>query len=525
MKKLLALLITVLAMVFCLTACKGKVDVLSNVGGEVKSGNGTFAVEKGDYLYFVNGIATDYDNNKMGDVQKGALYRVKTTDIGDKDANVEVVIPKLVTTSSATNGLFIYGDTVYYASHYDEKDKTGTIRSDYTDFRSFDLTNADSERITYESNTVNKYQFVKNGNKVYLVYEYSVTESSVQKNKVKIVDASSGDEVYTIEGYSSLMLADDFSAKIFYAKTAHSDQYDEDEAFSEIYCYTVGNTSADLVFSGCGHNDINSDNRTDKDYSDKIINTYTDFSGATFTLVKNTGKILVFKMASVDTSSATVYYGINVEDGLTVDKLVELGTSNTYTDTALVTTSYYKSLTEIYYVENSTYLKGLVKFDYTKLDDADLKRGRTLVCDEVADCNIATVVGDDMYLCGNSGTYYKVDLTATEASAKKINAIKAKGVTEWFVPRVVGDKFICVYSDDIYKNYLYAIDMAEIDNETEDEDGKTAYEKYLEDLATLDRDKIEALNGTIVGKMTEGDADAYKTALDKDYPEKETESE
>ena len=526
MKKLFALLLTVLTMVLCLTACKGDVDVLSNVGGDVLSGNGTFAVEKGDYLYFVNGIASDYDNNEMGDVQKGALYRVKTNEIGEKDATVEVVIPKLITTSSATNGVFIYGDTVYYASHYDEKDKTGTVRSDYTDFRYFDLTDADSERIAYESNTVNKYQFVKNGNNVYLVYEYSYTEDSVQKNKLKVLNASNGEEVYSVEGYSSILLADDLSSKIFFAKGAYSEQYDEDEAFSEIYCYTVGNSSADLIFSGCGHNDINSDNRSDESYSSKIISKYTDFLGSTFNLIKNTGKILVFKLTSIDTSSATCYFGINVSDGLTVDKLVELGTSNTYTDTAIANTSYFKSLNEIYYVENSTYLKGLVKFDYTKLDDSDLKRGRTLISSDVAGYNIATVDGDDMYLCGSAGDYYKVDLTAIEGDAKKVNAIKAKGITEWFVPRIVNGKFICVYSDAIYQNYLYAIDLENIDDTEEDADGKTAYEKYLESLSELDRDKVIALNETIVGKMTDGDKEAYQTALDDEYPvEEETEAE
>ena len=75
----------------------------------------------------------------MGEVEKGALVRVKTSDIGTKNANVEPVIPKLATTGSATNGVFIYGDNVYYASPYDEKDKTGTVRSDYVDFRSFNL--------------------------------------------------------------------------------------------------------------------------------------------------------------------------------------------------------------------------------------------------------------------------------------------------------------------------------------------------------------------------------------------------
>ena len=39
--------------------------------------NGGFAVEKDDYVYFINGEETYSASNEFGQVQKGALMRVK----------------------------------------------------------------------------------------------------------------------------------------------------------------------------------------------------------------------------------------------------------------------------------------------------------------------------------------------------------------------------------------------------------------------------------------------------------------
>ena len=510
MKKLIALLLTVLAMAFCLTGCKDKVDTVAYENGVVKSGNGTFAVEKGDYLYFVNGVASNFTDNKMGDVEKGALYRVKLTEMGTKNANVERVIPKLATTGSATNGVFIYGDNVYYASPYDEKDKTGTVRSDYVDFRSFNLKDGNSERISYEKNSVIKYQFLQNGNKVYLAYEYSETVDGAEKKKLKVLDASNGDSVYSVDGYTGLFFADDNQGKIFFAKNAYSEDLEADESFIEIYCYVAGNSSADMVFSGCGKNALGRDNRNSDDYKAKILD-YTDLSGATLTIVKNTGKFLIFKLASLDSNSTTCYFGLDLSKEVKKENLVNMGSSNTYIDTALTSTAVVADLNSIYYIENSTYLKGLVKFDYSKV--GEVTRGRTLLTGKANGANLAFMDGNFIYVSGTDGIYYRVDVTQGEnADYRQINAIASKGLTEWFVPRVVGDKFITVYGDSIFQNYLYAIDLKDFADEDK-------YGEYISGLATLDREKVTALSETIVGKMTGSDKDAFNASLDATYPE------
>ena len=89
------------------TGCGDSVKPLANVGGEVvASSNGTFAVEKGDYVYFINGQEAVTVENEFGNVQKASLVRIKTSDLAKHKydienvddfapATIETVIPKL----------------------------------------------------------------------------------------------------------------------------------------------------------------------------------------------------------------------------------------------------------------------------------------------------------------------------------------------------------------------------------------------------------------------------------------------
>lgn len=520
MKKFLTLITAIIILTLALSGCSTSVKPLANVEGDVvKSTNGTFAVEKGNYVYFVNGVGDMKGNNEMGEVEKGALVRVKTSEIGKTSQTIETVIPKLVTTASATNGVFIYGNTVYYASPYDEKDKTSTVRNDYTDFRSFDLTTAKSNRITYENDTVNSYRFIESGSDVFLVYETNETVDGTATNVFKVFNAKTGAEVYSVNGYSQIFVADDNSKNVFFVKLAHSDELDEDEAFSEVYLYTVGSTSHSLVYSGCGTNGLTRDGRgKDANYKSKIL-PYSDISGVTVSLIKNTGSVLVFKVTGIDTNYPTVYYyGVNLVDGsgalkqtYAISDLIELGKSDAFIDAALTSNSYFKSLSEVYYVENSTYLKGLVKFDYNNLNKAD--HGRTLLTSDANGYNISMVDGGYIYLVSTDGFYYRIKLDGSETSLRKINAVAAKGVTDWHKPRVINGNFVCVYSSEIFYNYVYSVDMTDID--------KDSYEEKLEDYESLDREKVETIKGTLLGKMTQTDEDAYQTKLDNDYPEED----
>ena len=507
MKKLLLLLIAVLTMSFALTGCNESFTPPAYENGEVKSGNGTFAVEKGDYVYFVNGVGDMDASNAMGDVTKGALVRVKTADIGSENANVEMVIPKFANTSSVVSGIYIYGDTVYYATPYDGKDKTGKVRSDYTDFRTFNLKTGKSNQILFESKKVSEYAFLSNSNGVFLAYETTETVDSKEVKAFNVYNAS-GSKIFSVDNYTSLAIADNNADKVFYTKLAYSEELKQDEGFSEVYSYTVGATSADVVFSGCGENAKVRDGRDNASYTAKILK-YSALSGAKITIVKYTGEILVMKLSSNDANLSTYYFGLELKNGLEVDEDVkELGISNSYTDAAITASSYYKSLDEIYYLEDTTNLKGLVKFNYNNLND--VYHGRTQVCDDAAGYNIAFENDGYLYLSGTASDYYRIKLDGSN-ELQKITAVGAKSLTEWFVPRVIGDNFICAYSDAIFQNYVYSIDMTKVD------------EDYIENYKELDRDKVTELIKTMLGKKTDGDKSSFDSLLDSTYPEEDEE--
>ena len=91
-KKIAFLLIALSAFVFALTGCGKKVDVLSDIGGKVSAGNGTAVVEKGDYVYFVNGKEAVSASNKIGTPVKGSLMRVKKSELNNPEtANYEKI--------------------------------------------------------------------------------------------------------------------------------------------------------------------------------------------------------------------------------------------------------------------------------------------------------------------------------------------------------------------------------------------------------------------------------------------------
>ena len=122
---------------------------------DVVVGNGSLAVMKGNYLYFVNGYQSYSDvgkNNQEGKVTYSALYRIKLdanknpekaneqyddqgNEIPDKTRalkNVDILASKVV--GFEYMGLYIFGDYIYYTSPNDGVDKNLEPTTQYIDF-------------------------------------------------------------------------------------------------------------------------------------------------------------------------------------------------------------------------------------------------------------------------------------------------------------------------------------------------------------------------------------------------------
>ena len=136
--------------------------------------NGGFAVKKGDYIYFINGVDTYTSDNEYGAPVKGSLMRVKAADADAGKNTAEVVIPSLMVAGDYTAGLFIYGDRVYYATPNNMKNTSGVVENTYLDFKSAKLDGTDIQSYFYVADNTTQYRFVEAGEgagkAVYLLY-------------------------------------------------------------------------------------------------------------------------------------------------------------------------------------------------------------------------------------------------------------------------------------------------------------------------------------------------------------------
>ena len=523
MKKLLTLLITFILIATCLVGCADRTTPLANVDGSV-SGNGSFAVVKGDYLYFINGVGEVTADNKFGEVEKSALLRVKTADLSNlENANVETVIPKIILSSSYKTGFYMYGDYVYYATPCDDKNNKGEVKSSQTEFHRFNLKTGktDSKEIAIAKDGATEYRFIENDNKVYLAFTTSETENDTTVKKLVVYETESKDLVFTSEAYSEMLMAEDNSKYIYYtSKGVLKDLDDKQASFDELYRYEVGEDSSEVFLSGAGSTYVESAEREELPKCQFFVE--NGFRGVTINLIKNTGKLVVLKVTSVDDTTVVSYYGFNTFDNIadlakTEDNpLIKFKGGSTLLSAVLTSTAYFKALNEIYYVNSETTTEGVCVFNYEKAYENDLKNGVEIINKDASAMSLIDLKEVDnvkyLYLANTAdGYYYQINLS--DKKLNKINGLTYTTPTEWYAPVVVGKYFISSLKNETFGKYVYVKDMTDI--------GSEDYNEALDALATLDREK--ALDIMKTGILNGTAKEEVQAKVDELYPEEESE--
>jgi len=140
--------------------------------GEVTS-NGGFVVEKGNYIYFINGQES-YTTENNGEAVKGSLMRILTSDFKSGDyGKCEIVVPYLMVAANYDAGIYIYGDRVYYATPTNAKDiDSGSVQNTYLDFKSTKLDGTDTVKNYYFRASSNSaaYRFTEVDGVVYCLH-------------------------------------------------------------------------------------------------------------------------------------------------------------------------------------------------------------------------------------------------------------------------------------------------------------------------------------------------------------------
>ena len=197
-RKVFSVVTALLLLVVFLSGC-GRFKPLTggpSLNSDVTS-NGGLSVQKGNYLYFVNGFKNSGSlvdgDNKYGEVQNSGIYRAELNSSNEllKDEegnllNVELLIPKVV--GFENGGLYIFDDYIFYASPTILKDKTGKVRFDLVDFYLAKLDGSGVKKIyaTNEYSSVATFSFYKIDNSVYLVVYNGTSIVSVKITNGKV---------------------------------------------------------------------------------------------------------------------------------------------------------------------------------------------------------------------------------------------------------------------------------------------------------------------------------------------------
>ena len=549
-KKLSILIIAVLLFSLIFTGCGNKTTVLENTGGLVNQAtNGSAVVEKGDYIYFINGKANTYDDNKFNKVTKGALVRVKKSDISkvfdtdvlgnynyDTTCESEVVIPKLILSSQYNSAVYFFGDKVYFGTPSDKKNAEGKVKNTQTEFYSFDLTTGKlGSLIATSKDDTKEFMFTEKDGVVYLVYLVSETEDEVTINSVNVVNTQTK-KVWTSldvqkKGYTSVALPTNSGNTLFFSCLSYIEGLHEDTnvKYHDVYSYTVGDTEAKLILSGAGSSDIEFD-------KDNLENAPTieeaASSGVTVNLIKNTGKYLIYSTTNLITDNQQIiFFGVDYTNNFTnlaqidrpndttddANSVKLLGYSGGNIDSAITSSAYYKSLESILYTDANGNFN---EFNY-KAPSSDTQV--TTYLQGMTDYTLYNVYDDDTILFADkSNTLYLTKLGNEKSKLYKLNGLKIVTNDSFYKPSILeidSKKYLFgIYTETYTYNYMYVLDITNVMLDT-DED--SPYQDAINELATMDRDKTLQIHSTMIGIMTESDKEAFDEFVEDTYPEDE----
>lgn len=294
-------------LILCITTLAG---CTPNLGVETNAnvtGNGGLAVQKGDYLYFVNGytLASDLkDGDNKGGDNYSAIYRAKLQNGNlsyDEDGNLqnaERIVDKIV--GFEKSKLYIFGDYIYYATpNTEKKENDGALETafDLTDFCVARL-DGKNQKLIYKTDVASdetKYEFYavepQNLASQKLVY-LAVYDSS----KLVIINCSTKEQVFKADGVTSVTMPkfDDYNAQ--------NNSLSEQE---QTIFYTRSSVEEDNISSGNVLASIKLGQREENVIA-KGTNTYAVSSV--------TSSALLYSQKDASQSSSTAYHYVAIFD-------------------------------------------------------------------------------------------------------------------------------------------------------------------------------------------------------------------
>ena len=214
--------------------------------------NGGFAVQKGNYVYFINGVQSNTADNTFGTPLKGSIMRISSDDLKKHNySSAEVVVPVIAYSGNHDSGLFIYGDYIYYGTPSTARNSDGVVQNAYLDMKSTKLDGTETLKtpfVQFTSNTYD-YRYVEKNGTVYLVYiatsETLYGETTGVTNIHSLNTATGADTLLAYNVTSYKFDAENKSnPDIFYTMNVRNYSTDSDYKYNQVYCVSADATAA-----------------------------------------------------------------------------------------------------------------------------------------------------------------------------------------------------------------------------------------------------------------------------------------
>lgn len=237
-----------------LAGCSGvfrspKLD--GSIAGEVES-NGGFAVKKGEYIYYVNGVQNYTVDNTYGTPVKGAIHRISAENLAAHNyADVQTVVPLVAYSGSHSSGIYIYGDYVYYSTPSTAKNSDGEVQNTYLDFKRSKLDGSETQKdaiYTSSDNTID-YRYVEANDAVYLMYAIKENLYGSDTTNLHSVNVETGADTLLAYDVASYVFDSEDLENPYVYYTMSVNRYEgksdsSDEKYNQIYRVKADDTTS-----------------------------------------------------------------------------------------------------------------------------------------------------------------------------------------------------------------------------------------------------------------------------------------
>lgn len=558
-KKLIGIALASTMALATLAGCSGKNFTGNKLDGfdaaAAVSSNGGFVAKKGDYVYFINGQESNTADNTYGEVTKGALLRIKASDLtAGNYGNTDVVVPMLFVAQNFDAGIYLYGDSVYYATPTTDKDLDGNVENTLIDFKSAKLDGSEAMKSKYFQLTSNsvQYRYVqdKTSGVVYCLYVDGTDLHSFNTQSGKDVvlvkgaekyyfdetDAESGNVYYTMKvtenidsdnshetTYNQIYMVNatatattnaseasytvaggktyDFDKSYMEEKNAEAKEAKTDEPydFDDYSTYPYVNLGT-LVLDGIGSFELTN---TKTQYNDENAGKPSNIYGYTYAIqsYENGGLYFTRKANDEGTTLPTyLYYVANATVAGAEWKSVSGNTSivEVTKDTTTATAD------AVYYIENGAH--GYLYQDGSKIWKVE-GANKFVIEEQASSVTLWKTEGEYLYYYaastnGNNVSRIKYTSDNKDDYHKTFGQEEYHSVTidyvdwnsAWYKPEIIDGTLI--YSNaqsfgSVAYNYIYAVSL---DNLTEKNEAYKAAQDKITEIADGDTDVENVLN-------------------------------